>query len=184
MPRGRGPGGPPNAGPYRGPPAPSSPPPPPTSPRAHASPASARQDPHRRGLRPAAPVRRLPDGLGVRGGVERHAGLPGRPLTGLSVPGGPGARRGVQRHPRKGALARVGAASSGPAADSPAHSQPRRQQGHPASPGLVPAPGLPQPLCPPRHVPLPSAGEYLRPGSLDISLRRSTHQLTIVCFLM
>lgn len=159
MPRGRGPRGPPKARAHGGPPAPSpsSPTPPPTPSRAHASPAC--QDPHRRRFQPAAAVRRLPDGLGVRRRVERHAGIPGRPVAGLPVPGRPGARRGVQRHSGEGALARVGAASSGPAADGAADSQPRRQQGHPASPGMVPAPGLPQPLRPPRHVPLPSAGE-------------------------
>lgn len=166
MSRGRSPGGPPEACPYRGPPAPSppSPTPPPTSPRAHASPAPACQDPNRRWLRPATPLRRLPDRLGVRWRVERHAGLPGCPVAGLPVPGWSGAGRGFQRHTGEGALARVGAASSGPATDCAADSQPRRQQGHPASPGMVPAPGLPQPLRPPRHVPLPSAGEQCDKG--------------------
>lgn len=77
----------------------------------------------------------------------------------MPVPGWPGAGRGFQRHTGEGALARVGAASSGPETDGTADSQPRRQQGHPASKGMVPAPGLPQPLRPPRYVPLPSAGE-------------------------
>lgn len=127
MSRGRGPGGPPEARPHGGPsaPTPPSPTPPSTSPWAHASPASACQDPDRRGLQPPAPVWRLPDGLGVRRRVERHAGLPGRPVSGLLVPGLPGAGRGVQRHVGEGALARVGAASAGPETDGAADRQPR-----------------------------------------------------------
>lgn len=54
----------------------------------------------------------------------------------------------------------MGAACTEPATDGTADSQPRRQQGHPASSGMVPAPGLPQPLRAPRHVPLSSAGEH------------------------
>lgn len=111
----------------------------------------------------------------MRRRVERHAGIPGRPVAGLLVPGWPGAGRGFQRHPGEGALARVGAASSEPATDGAADSQPRRQQGHPASPGMVPAPGLPQPLCPPRHVPLPSAGKQINHGCVKVVLLWSCH---------
>lgn len=156
----------PQTGPNREPKSSTSPPPPPSPPSSSSSPkravrasSAARAHPRGRRLGPAAPLRRLSDRLGVRRRVERYARLLGGAVAGLLVPGRPGARRGLQWHSGQRALARVGAPSTGPQTDGAAHRQPRGQQRHTAPARLVPAARLPQPLRPPRHVPLPRAGE-------------------------